>query len=308
MVVDCFTFFNEKKLLKARLQYLNAVVDRFVISEAAYTHRGKYKGFLIPEMWSELEPWHQKITYIQVHEEPPEGNSWWLENHQRNSLQQGLEGLPKESLVLISDIDEIPFVEALPACIPVGKVYLFLQEMRFYYPHWAAKNHLIWEGGTKALCLETILRSALNEQKVRYNPVSFLKGLNEGVTLTKVRLYPDVEIIPRGGVHWSWMGGVSAIMEKMHASSHQEIDTKERNNLDFLTSTLVAGQDPLSGVDLIDVSGIQNSSERHLATFFETSLDAPVQLKKPLKIVLFLRYVLSLTLIRCRHFVRKIVL
>mgnify|MGYP001261484806 CR=1 FL=1 len=44
-VYDCFCFFNEIDILEARLNLLDEKVDYFVISEAEYTHSGKYKGF-----------------------------------------------------------------------------------------------------------------------------------------------------------------------------------------------------------------------------------------------------------------------
>ena len=40
MIVDCFTFYNELDILKKRLKYLSPVVDKFVLVESTYTHRG----------------------------------------------------------------------------------------------------------------------------------------------------------------------------------------------------------------------------------------------------------------------------
>ena len=37
MIFDCFTFFNENDLLELRLNYLNDVVDKFIIVEANKT-------------------------------------------------------------------------------------------------------------------------------------------------------------------------------------------------------------------------------------------------------------------------------
>ena len=37
MIYDCFQFFNELDILKIRLEVMNPIVDKFVISEATET-------------------------------------------------------------------------------------------------------------------------------------------------------------------------------------------------------------------------------------------------------------------------------
>ena len=43
MIVDAFTFFNERELVELRIKYLNDLIDYFVIVEADVTHTGKEK-------------------------------------------------------------------------------------------------------------------------------------------------------------------------------------------------------------------------------------------------------------------------
>ena len=43
MIIDAFTFFNEKELIELRIKYLNDFVDYFVIVEADVTYTGKKK-------------------------------------------------------------------------------------------------------------------------------------------------------------------------------------------------------------------------------------------------------------------------
>ena len=40
MIVDAFTFLNEKELVELRIKYLNELVDCFLIVEADVTHTG----------------------------------------------------------------------------------------------------------------------------------------------------------------------------------------------------------------------------------------------------------------------------
>ena len=44
MIIDAFTFFNELDLLELRLNYLDSVVDYFVIVESNISHSGEYKS------------------------------------------------------------------------------------------------------------------------------------------------------------------------------------------------------------------------------------------------------------------------
>ena len=48
MIVDAFTFFNEKELVELRVKYLNDIVDCFLVAEADHTHTGKKKEWNFP--------------------------------------------------------------------------------------------------------------------------------------------------------------------------------------------------------------------------------------------------------------------
>ena len=42
-IYDCFMFFDEEMLLDLRLNIMAKYVDKFIITEASYTHSGKSK-------------------------------------------------------------------------------------------------------------------------------------------------------------------------------------------------------------------------------------------------------------------------
>ena len=50
MIIDAFTFFNEKELVELRVKYLSEIVDCFLIVEADHTHTGKKKNWNFPKV------------------------------------------------------------------------------------------------------------------------------------------------------------------------------------------------------------------------------------------------------------------
>ena len=67
-VFDCFMFSDENMLLKLRLNILNKFVDKFIISEAIYTHDGKSKKLNFDI--NNFQEFKKKIEYIIVKNQP----------------------------------------------------------------------------------------------------------------------------------------------------------------------------------------------------------------------------------------------
>jgi beta-1,4-mannosyl-glycoprotein beta-1,4-N-acetylglucosaminyltransferase len=134
-IFDCFIFFNELELLELRLMELSDTVDYFVISEANTTHTGKPKEFIFEKNKARYEKYLDKIIYIKVTDCPdfsPE-NPYGIEHFQRNALTRGLEGKANMGdKILVSDLDEIPSVEAIKANLE-RKEWIYLQCDLFYY-------------------------------------------------------------------------------------------------------------------------------------------------------------------------------
>ena len=68
-IQDCFMFFNEEMLLDLRLNIMDKYVDKFVITEATYIHRGKSKKLLFDI--SKFLKFKDKIIYDVIDKEPP---------------------------------------------------------------------------------------------------------------------------------------------------------------------------------------------------------------------------------------------
>ena len=123
-IYDCFMFFDEEMLLDLRLNIMDKYVDKFVITEATYTHRGRPKKLVFDI--NKFSKFKDKIIYIVVDKEPPDLfeikesdrdekdtrgqklvlNGYKRDNYQRQKAQQALNDIDPEDWILINDFDE----------------------------------------------------------------------------------------------------------------------------------------------------------------------------------------------------------
>ena len=68
-IYDCFQFFDEEMLLNLRLNILNKYINKFVITEANYTHNGNPKKLNFDI--NKFSKFKEKIIYIVVDNPPP---------------------------------------------------------------------------------------------------------------------------------------------------------------------------------------------------------------------------------------------
>ena len=67
-IFDCTTFYNENLMLEARFNILNDFVDKFIISEAKYSHSGQKKKLNFD--FNRFREFKKKIIYLVVENEP----------------------------------------------------------------------------------------------------------------------------------------------------------------------------------------------------------------------------------------------
>lgn len=197
MVVDAFLFFNEADLLEVRLRELAHLVDRFVVVEATETFSGKPHRMEFEHLTHLRKAY--PLEYVVVRDMPKAHSPWAREAHQRNAILRGLEGLSGETLVLMSDADEIPCADAIPPELAPGELCA-LRQAFFYY---SMQQQVVGQWLGTRLCRLTDLH--------RWTP--------QGVRTRATR------VIENGGWHFSYCGGTQAIAQKIGAFSHQEYNT-----------------------------------------------------------------------------------
>ena len=111
-IFDCVTFFQENLQMELRFSILNDVVDKFVICESIYDHRGKTKNINFSK--NNFEKFNDKIEHIIIEKEFPKNNSpWQNQAWQREFIFDGIKDASQEDLIMFSDPDEIPNPEKL---------------------------------------------------------------------------------------------------------------------------------------------------------------------------------------------------
>tara|TARA_Y200000002_G_scaffold372765_1_gene370980 strand:- start:523 stop:1356 length:834 start_codon:yes stop_codon:yes gene_type:complete len=226
-IYDCFMFNNEIDLLNIRLNILNQYVDYFVIIESAETHSGikKKLGFDI-EKFSEFR---NKIIYGVIEKFPENFSAWEKENYQRNYIAQFLNKADDDDFIIISDLDEIPNLENINLENLNEKIIVFQQRLFFYKLNF---GELIpsWHGSR---CIKK--KNLKNPQWLRnlktYKKYKFFR-------LDKIYFSTNYEhnfrVIENGGWHFTWMGDIKFIKNKLKSFAHTELNKLEINNDEFL--------------------------------------------------------------------------
>ena len=237
-IFDCTTFYNENLILEARFNILNEFVDKFVITESAYSHGGEKKDFNFD--FSRFEKFKDKIIYLKIEEEPKdltysvkdgkkieEGANIRLNAtkriaHQRNFLNEGIIDASKDDLIFYSDNDEIPNLEFFDTHKVKNEIIIFNQKM-FYYKFNLFCDRYEWFG-TKG-CKKKNLVDFDWLRNVKAKKYPFYR-IDTFFSKTK---YADVNIIKNGGWHFSQLKKPEEIYKKLtNAEDHLEFkETKK---------------------------------------------------------------------------------
>lgn len=224
-IIDCFSFFNEIKMLKFRLEYLYDCVDYFVIVEANLSHSGNSKEMYYENNKALFEKYKDKIIHVIVEDMPTleeTSDAWVRERFQRNAIHRGIlkindiNNLNDNDLIIVSDCDEIPdknYIIRFKNSTENFNNHKFSLLQDLYYYNLNCKFRNPWHQGTQIVNYYTYKNVCLNSpQSVRFcqAPIKFIP-------------------LNKGGWHFSYYGDVDFIINKLKNFAHQEY-----NNDDFI--------------------------------------------------------------------------
>lgn len=267
-VYDCFTFYHEIELLKLRFKFLDPYVDKFVIVELRKTHRGIDKSCIFQEHRKEFHPYEKKIIYIcpeYIPEYKGDGD-WTIENYQRNCIMKGLAECMPDDIIMVSDLDEFwdPRILSNKKEISVfPKDTVFMDRLRIF-------AHIFY-AGNRRLYRDIVLRKCHDIAYVLdYSPVSCEQDLYyyymnckcrmkwHGTTISKYKNMPMPQcmrdnrnrypVLRGGGWHFTYLGGVEKIKEKLRSIIDSNKDVIEKmkkyaSDDDYIEKCLDSGTD-----------------------------------------------------------------
>ena len=213
-IYDCFQFFDEEMLLDLRLNIMNKYVDKFVITEATYTHNGNPKKLIFDI--NKFSKFKDKIIYIIVDKQPPDLhkikdsdndkkdtrgqklvlNGYKRDNYQRQMAKKALEGIDPDDWIIINDIDEIPNLKKIDLKNIKNKLVLFKQQM-FYYKFNLLYPSIPWFGSKACKRKNFLSPQWLRNIRQKKYPIWRLD------TLLSKKKYNDIFIVKDGGWHFT---------------------------------------------------------------------------------------------------------
>lgn len=249
MIYDTFLFFNELELLELRLHELSSVVDRFVLVEATHTFSGKPKPLFFQENRAAFKPFLDRIIHVVAEDLPNASKAFDREDFQRDCVCRGLSGCRPDDLVMLSDVDEIPRAESVRSAVakqrfatgPGRAVWHGLLRNRAFiwtFRNWLKRHHpcvTVFEQQYHAFflnCVKDNPRPWFGTRMVHYRDFT---------TATDLRRW-NGRRMPKGGWHFTYMGGVERIQAKLASFSHQEYNTPEYTDTARLAEALQSGK------------------------------------------------------------------
>ena len=252
MIYDCFIFFNELELLELRLHELAGVVDKFVLVEATQTHSNKPKPLYYQQNRARFSAFQHQIIHVVVEDLPQSPDAWIPENFQRNCIGRGLTSCRPDDFVLVSDLDEIPRASVVEK---MSREILYHENLVAHSVHAGLNSRLVkWVFHRKGL------RHSLRRHHPyvwKFRQVLYRYFMNcrspqlpfsHGTRMLRFRDFSCAEevrhsgykIVDNAGWHFSWMGGVQRIQEKLAAYAHQERNQPQTASASHIEQSLNA--------------------------------------------------------------------
>jgi hypothetical protein len=247
MIYDCFTFFNELELLELRLNELDGIVDKFVLVEATKTFSNKPKPLYFQENRARFAAFENKIIHVVVEDAPDTSDAWAIERFQRNAIERGLRACKPSDWVLVSDLDEIPRATAVKkmSCEIRFHAGLFSNAVHAALNSRAVKN-IFRPRGLRMLLRKNHPFVLKFEQAHYHYHLNCAGGIWHGTRMMRFRDFSCAEemrhsgykVVKDGGWHFTYMGGVDRVREKIAAYAHQEFNTPQLNNAQAITERI----------------------------------------------------------------------
>ena len=232
-IYDCFQYFNEEHIVELRMNILNEFVDYFVISDSKKTHQGKDKKLTFDI--KKFSKFKKKIKYIVANYkiekivDNHKGGESLIEQHQRNSLIEGLKDANPEDIIILSDSDEIPDLTKLKEIKKNKKFIAFSQKMFMYKLNLQNLSESNWIGSK--ITLKKNIKTMQELRNLKFKEYPFWRIDKKNLQIIK------------GGWHFSFLQKPDDIINKIQSYSHGEFNIEEITNKKNIEEKIKSGKD-----------------------------------------------------------------
>ncbi len=225
-IYDCFIFFDEEFLLDVRFNCLDSLVDKFVVVESKYSHRGEKRNPVFNI--NKYSKFKEKIIYIllddlpgdihKIKQDDDEINEKIIINgnirefYQRNAISKGLKEAKDEDLVIISDVDEIPLLDEIDFKSINNDLVFFNQIFCCYKFNLFSK--IKWCGSRMIKKKNLISPQWLRDIKDR----NYSKWRLD--TYFSKKKFNNIKFIDKGGWHFSYLKNPEGVEKKLKSIRH----------------------------------------------------------------------------------------
>ena len=227
MIIDVFPFFDEIDLLEIRLNTLEKLVDKFVISEFSTTFAGKEKEYNYEKYSTLFSRFENKIIYLKQ-EQNQILNPFENDAFQKNAIRKYVLDISRPGdLIMFGDVDEIPKESGLASASKEKSPYMlqhFAQQVSYGYLNVVNyKNSLEsimgdYEKVRKRQWLGTVLAPRALIEELDFTDLKLAKHKQSSIRIND------------GGWHFSFCGGYKDSIDhrlgyKLQSFAHQEFNS-----------------------------------------------------------------------------------
>lgn len=225
-IYDTFLFNNELDLLEIRLNVLNDHVDYFVLVEANETFTDLQKPLYYYKNKERFSKWKDKIIHFIVENDDyplweyskkspnvGQGQPWWVrEFYQKENILKAFTAEDND-VIFVSDLDEIWNPEVIKCqnlSFDNEQVYRPIQTAYHYYLNNKSNQDISGWVGTRLGLYKTLKKTKVNHFRTEH-------------------FAPSIRI-ENGGWHFSNIGNVDFIRQKLESYGHQEYNHNSIKN------------------------------------------------------------------------------
>ena len=227
-IYDCITFFDEPLQANLRFNILNDYVEKFIVCESKFDHKGHYKG--INFNIENYKNFKEKIIHLVIEEQFPDtSNAWATQAFQREFIFSGLNDAQPNDYIMFSDPDEIPRPEILINLKLNKKFGIFLQKMFCYKLNIYNPHESPWEGSR--ICLKRNLKSIdFLRQKILKKNIRY--------PFWRIDKEKNIQLINDGGWHFNYLLEPEKISKKLKTFAHIQYNKDEFTNVDVIKENI----------------------------------------------------------------------